>query len=65
MALTVKLTYALDVAPHLRRALSFRVRRLARQTSQHEQRGRARWLRIVTWASLLFWGLVAYAIYSL
>jgi hypothetical protein len=56
------ITYAVDVAPHLRHALSLRARRMERQRQLHAHDGGARSLFIVTVGCLLFWAAVAYGV---
>jgi hypothetical protein len=59
------ITYAVNVAPHLRHALSLRTRRMERRRQLHAPHGGARSLLIVTVGCLLFWAAVAYGVRSL
>jgi hypothetical protein len=56
------ISHECDVAPHLRRALDFRARRIKRWNRLHKHDGRATFWRIALPACLLFWGLVGYGI---
>lgn len=59
------ITYEFDVAPHLRRALWFRARRIKRWNQLHKHDGRAAFWRIALPACLLFWGLVGFGLYAI
>jgi hypothetical protein len=63
MATRPTITYEFDIAPHLRRALGFRARRIERWRRLHRHDGRAIFWRIALPACFLFWGLVGYGLY--
>ena len=64
MVRPMAITYAVDVAPHLRRALELRARRSERWKQLHEHEGRAEFWQMAIPGCLLFWALVAYGIRS-
>jgi len=53
------------IAPHLERGLQYRRLRQQRWRVLHEHDGRATFWRIAAPGLVLFWGLVAYAVFSL
>ena len=64
MVQRLTISYAFDVAPHLRKLLELRARREERWQYLHEHDGRATFWQIAILSCIAFWVLVAYGLYS-
>jgi hypothetical protein len=59
------ISYEVDVAPHMRRAMHYRILREHRWLELHEHDGRPQFWRIAICLSWSFGGLVAHGIHAL
>lgn len=65
MMVHMAITYEFDVAPHMRRALALRSRRLQRVFYLRRHHGRALFWQIALPACLMFWAALGYGIRTL